>query len=206
VCSGGNNSGGGGEEGEDDREYNPDSGSSDDEETIEQEEKEEESSKDTNKELQELEEGAEVPLEDLLKKYYPEQFADLAAPVKEESKPEEEETPAGVGTETPPVGAEEERGRQRRRKVIDFAAVERQIEEENALRKMAEEGVAATAKPEGELTEGKEEEDVKGNKKGEGKAETSEEEEEKEEKDGLKSLMEGEDKLEEYASMAAKVG
>ena len=44
---------------------------------------------------------------------------------------------------------------------------------------------------------------------GEEKMETSEEEEDKEEEEeggGLKSLMEGEDKLEEYASMAAKVG
>merc|ERR1719312_630534 len=64
------------EEVDNDMEYCPDADSDDDEETIEKEEKEVEDKSNEN-EINELENEAEVPIEELLKKYYPDQFGDI---------------------------------------------------------------------------------------------------------------------------------
>merc|ERR1712002_774209 len=59
-----------------DREYAPDEGSSDDEETIEKDEKEVDD-KEQDNEIDMLANEADIPIEELLKKFYPEQFKDL---------------------------------------------------------------------------------------------------------------------------------
>merc|ERR1719266_1523779 len=62
---------------ENDCEYNPDTvDSDDDEETIEKEEEQNEE-KNHDREINELENEADVPIEELLKKYYPDQFGDI---------------------------------------------------------------------------------------------------------------------------------
>ena len=68
VCSGDT------DEAPGDGEYNPDSASSDDEETIEQEEIQDPDDHAQN-ELKDLEQGADVPIEELLRKYYPDEFS-----------------------------------------------------------------------------------------------------------------------------------
>ena len=72
-----------------DLEYNPDVDSDDDEETIE---KEEELNEDKNHdgEINDLENEADVPLEELLKKYYPDQFGDIEVDKKEILSPKVE--------------------------------------------------------------------------------------------------------------------
>ena len=64
------------EDGDNDGEYNPDVDSDDDEETIEKEEEQTEE-KNHESEINELENEADVPIEELLKKYYPEQFGNI---------------------------------------------------------------------------------------------------------------------------------
>ena len=75
---------------ENDLEYNPDVDSDDDEETIE---KEEELNEDKNhdREINDLENEADVPIEELLKKYYPDQFGDVDADKKEDLPSEKKE-------------------------------------------------------------------------------------------------------------------
>merc|ERR1719192_1315612 len=75
---------------ENDLEYNPDVDSDDDEETIE---KEEELNEDKNhdREISDLENEADVPIEELLKKYYPDQFGDVEAEKKEDLPSEKKE-------------------------------------------------------------------------------------------------------------------
>ena len=79
------------EEGDGDGEYRPDTADSDDdEETIEREEEAQDTENDKENhesEINELENEADVPIEELLKKYYPEQFGDIE--VKRKDKPEE---------------------------------------------------------------------------------------------------------------------
>ena len=160
-----------------DVEYNPDSGSSDDEETIEQEETQDQEQQDN--ELRELEEGAEVPIEELLRKYYPEQFSDQTAEKPAEVK---EEEPTEV------VG-------KRRRKPINISEVEKKIMEEDAKEERPSDNKEVEKDAKDEVKEEVKKEDE----------EESSEDEEKDDKDpGLKSLVEGEDKLEEYASLAAQ--
>ena len=65
------------EDGDNDGEYNPDVDSDDDEETIEKEEEEQTEEKNHESEINELENEADVPIEELLKKYYPEQFGNI---------------------------------------------------------------------------------------------------------------------------------
>ena len=69
----------GGEQAEGDDEYSPDVDSDDDEETIDKEEQElkTEGDKGNENEIDMLENEADVPIEDLLKKYYPEGVNDL---------------------------------------------------------------------------------------------------------------------------------
>ena len=193
-----------------DLEYNPDSASSDDEETIDHEEKQEHH--EPEKELQELEQGAEVPIEELLRKYYPEQFSEhkeenIEPKTEEEDvEPKKEEAVDSLKEDAvkPKTGdavepkkedgeskleVNEEVVGKRRRKPIDFAEVEKKILEEE--KKMLEK---KNNEPETEI---KEEE----KKPSEGKDESSDEDD----KDpGIKSLVAEEDKLEEYASMASK--
>jgi len=71
----------GDEEADNDIEYSPDADSDDDEETIDKEEKEVQEKNDN--EINELESEAEVPIEELLKKYYPEQFSDIQVKKKD---------------------------------------------------------------------------------------------------------------------------
>ena len=179
-----------------DEEYNPESGSSDDEETIDQEETCEPDTK-REQELEELEEGAEVPIEELLRKYYPEQFAETTEP-----KPDVKEE-----TEAEPSGS------RRRRKPIDFAEVEKKIaEEDKNMTETPVHNIKQEVKTEEKSEEtGEEKAEETGDKKkgdvelAEDVKEESDESTDDEEKDpGIKSLVEGEDKLEEYASMAAK--
>lgn len=198
-----------------DGEYNPESGSSDDEETIDQEETCEPDTK-REQELEELEEGAEVPIEELLRKYYPDQFPDS------DPKPEIKEEITKDETESS--------GSRRRRKPVDFAEVERKIAEEDVklgvkpvedikeekLEEEKAENVRTTDEKieKDKNKEGRSEKDTDNDDKTNGEKVEEEKEEVKEESDestdedekdpGIKSLVEGEDKLEEYASMAAK--
>merc|ERR1719341_3184280 len=124
-----------GEQGEGDDEYSPDVDSDDDEETIDKEEKEvvPEEEKGNENEIDMLENEADVPLEDLLKKYYPDSVDDLAERAtskkikdtteKEEVKDKEdsvEENVSGTGRSK----------RRRKRKPIDFEEVQARIKEE----------------------------------------------------------------------------
>merc|ERR1719362_1420726 len=125
-----------GEHGEGDDEYSPDV--DDDDETIDKEEKEvvPDEEKGNENEIDMLENEADVPLEDLLKKYYPDSVDDLAERAtskkikdtteKEEVKDKEdsiEEDVSGTGRS------------KRRRKPIDFEEVQARIKEEEELQK-----------------------------------------------------------------------
>merc|ERR1719341_384393 len=171
-----------GEQGEGDDEYSPDVDSDDDEETIDKEEKEvvPEEEKGNENEVDMLENEADVPLEDLLKKYYPDSVDDLAERAaskmikdttvaeKEEVKTKEdsvEEDVSGTGRS------------KRRRKPIDFEEVQARIKEEEELQQ-------------------KEKEPQKGEKDIGKKDESKKTEEEK---------HEGESSLEEYANLAAEL-
>ena len=171
-------SGGTGEQGEGDDEYSPDVDSDDDEETISKEEEEEVvPEEEKGNEIDALENDADVPLEDLLKKYYPDSVDDLAERaankvVKDTTSVEKEE-----------VGGDDEEeditstGRsKRRRKPIDFEEVQARIKQEEELLKEKE-----PQKSE--------------------KADEAKENESKDEKD----KHEGESSLEEYANLAAEL-
>jgi len=164
------------EEGDNDMEYSPDADSDDDEETIEKEEKEIEDKGNEN-EINELENEAEVPIEDLLKKYYPDQFGNIEAQKREDESKVGKEGDANAtlkiedGEKAENSSEEVGRGR-RRKKPLNIEEIEARIkveEEELALKKAESEGM-----------------DVQESKDEEG------------------SDTDGEDKLEEYASMAAK--
>merc|ERR1719341_497308 len=171
-----------GEQGEGDDEYSPDVDSDDDEETIDKEEKEvvPEEEKGNENEVDMLENEADVPLEDLLKKYYPESVDDLAERatskmIKDTTTIEKEEV------ETKDDSVEEDvsgTGRsKRRRKPIDFEEVQARIKEEEDLQ---EKEPQVSEKNEGKKDESKEKE--KGGEK-----------------------HEGESSLEEYANLAAEL-
>ena len=184
-----------------DQEYNPDSASSDDEETIDQEEtiadkQEEEQPREL--ELKELEEGAEVPIEELLRKYYPEQFTQTKQEDKEVKKEDDAEETKKVEKADNP---EQDLGK-RRRKPINFSEVEKKIrEEEDGLKGEENNEVKSEVKAEdGESSKA----DSKDSSDKEKAAEEEDEDTEDEKDEGLTSLVKEEDKLEEYASMAAK--
>ena len=155
------------EEVDNDMEYCPDADSDDDEETIEKEEKEIEDKGNEN-EINELENEAEVPIEELLKKYYPDQFGDIEVKKTEDGSnsgsEEQKNEDSNIDEDKP-----EEVGRGRRRKKpLNIEEIEARIkaeEEEKAASDVKDEPAAA-------------DEEVKPDSE--------------------------EDKLEEYASMAAK--
>jgi len=167
------------EEGDNDMEYSPDADSDDDEETIEKEEKEIEEKGNEN-EINELENEAEVPIEELLKKYYPDQFGNIEVQKKEndEIKTENEEdskTDNTILEDDTFESTSEEVGRGRRRKKpLNIEEIEARIK--------AEEDEQALKKAENEAKDDDQSKDEKGSD----------------------SDTDGEDKLEEYASMAAK--
>merc|ERR1711892_929768 len=99
------------EEGDNDMEYSPDADSDDDEETIEKEEKGNEN------EINELENEAEVPIEELLKKYYPDQFGSIEVQKKsEEIKTETDDDKQNIESTINEDDKSEDVGRGRRRK------------------------------------------------------------------------------------------
>ena len=180
---------------EGDGEYRPDTADSDDdEETIEKEEEAEDTEHDqTNHktEINELEDEADVPIEELLKKYYPEQFGDIE--VKRKDKPDlksDEATPEEKKVDSDDVANSETDIRseskvdddQKVNKVEDNDCDESNNEESGRSRRkrkpinIAE--VEAKIKAEEDDKAGKEEGDVKGDKT-------------------------EEDKLDEYAALAA---
>ena len=171
-------SGGTGEQGEGDDEYSPDVDSDDDEETISKEEEEEVvPEEEKGNEIDALENDADVPLEDLLKKYYPDSVDDLA---ERAANKVVKDTTSVVKEE---VGGDDEEeditstGRsKRRRKPIDFEEVQARIKQEEELLKEKE-----PQKSE--------------------KADETKENESKDEKD----KHEGESSLEEYANLAAEL-
>merc|ERR1719341_230371 len=154
----------------------------DDEETIDKEEKEvvPEGEKGNENEVDMLENEADVPLEDLLKKYYPESVDDLAERatskmIKDTTTIEKEEVEAKDDSVEEDVSGT---GRsKRRRKPIDFEEVQARIKEEEDLQQKEKEPQKS------EKDEGK-------------KDESKKEEEEK---------HEGESSLEEYANLAAEL-
>ena len=178
-------------QGEGDDEYSPDVDSDDDEETIEKEEEEPAAAEEkvTNEEeIGMLENEAEVPIEDLLKKYYPDTFEHMTSGAVGEEEKVENKVEKLEDKETKPAPKEEEelkeegetgRGK-RRRKPIDFEEVQARILEEEESQKKKEEsteGVGEGTKEATEMTKKTDEEDKK----------------------------DGEDKLDEYAAMAAEL-
>ena len=167
-----------GEHGEGDDEYSPDVDSDDDEETIDKEEKEvvTEEEKGNENEIDMLENEADVPIEDLLKKYYPDSVDDLAERatskmIKDTEKEEVKEKDESVEEDVNSTGRSK-----RRRKPIDFEEVQARIKEEEEMQK--------------------EKETLKSEKDEEKKEEGNEKEKEK---------HEGESSLEEYANLAAEL-
>ena len=154
---------------ENDCEYNPDTvDSDDDEETIEKEEEQNEE-KNHDREINELENEADVPIEELLKKYYPDQFGDIEVEKKKEKSPEKEDEPKEDGEkceapeseikdETEEVKEEplDENSRSRRkRKPINIEEVEAKIkaEEEESKAESSEAEPAADKTEEDKLEE-----------------------------------------------------
>merc|ERR1719357_1934619 len=136
-----------------------------------------EGDKGNENEIDMLENEADVPIEDLLKKYYPESVSDLAERasnniVKDVTKDEKEDTKENNEAVEEDVSGP---GRsKRRRKPIDFEEVQARIKEEEGLQKRKE--------PEKSEAENGKKDEVK-----------------KEEK------LEGESSLEEYANLAAEL-
>jgi len=127
------------EEAENDMEYSPDADSDDDEETIEKEEKEIEDKANEN-EINELENEAEVPIEELLKKYYPDEFGSIEVLKKsDEIKTETDDDKQNIESTINEDDKSEDVGRGRRRKKpLNIEEIEARIkaeEDEQALKK-----------------------------------------------------------------------
>jgi len=228
---------------ENDGEYAPDGGSSDDEETIDKEEKEDvEDNKDEGNEINMLNNEADIPIEELLKKFYPEQFKDLEVAKKEaETKGEnmdvdngddmgrgrrkrkvkpisevmaemEQEKDKDSTNQSNNDDEKTETGEQTLQKMeTETDSVNKTTEEEKADKDKTTEENKAVEEDENKTTQEVKvgEEEIKADEEEENKTiqedKANEEEEADEEEPGLEELMAPEDqKLEDYANMAAE--
>ena len=180
-------------EGGEDEEYAPDVDSDDDEETIEKQEEQEE--KGTENEIDMLENEAEVPIEDLLKKYYPASVDTVLGSVASSEATPCPTPPGGQGGEEQEEAGQAGGRSRRRRKPIDFTEVQARIQQEEDAQKREEEAKDG---------DGKVKEKVEG---GDGEKDGGEVEKEggECEKEAGDDKLEGSDALEEYANVAASL-